>query len=72
MHTLKNMTTLLVKGRTKKDVLMLKELAERLGLETAELSEQQKEDLGMARAIKQGRRSPVVSRTSVMRALERK
>ena len=66
------MTTLLVKGRTKKDVLMLKELAERLGLETTELSEQQKEDLGMAAAIKQGRRSPVVSRASVIRALERK
>lgn len=48
---------------------MLKELAERLGLEITELTEQEKEDLGLARAIKQGRRTPVVSKASVLRAL---
>lgn len=65
------MTTLLVRGRAKQDVKMLKELAERLGLEITELTGQEKEDFGLAHAIKQGRRTPVVSKASVLRALKR-
>jgi len=66
------MTTLLIRGRAKQDVRMLRELAERLGLEITELTTQAKEDIGLARAIKEGRRTPVVGRASVMRAVERK
>lgn len=65
------MTTLLVRGRAKQDVKMLKDLAERLGLEITELTAQEKEDLGLARAIKQGRRTPIVSKASILRALKR-
>lgn len=65
------MSALLVRGGAKQDVKMLKELAERLGVEITELTEREKEDLGLAHAIKQGRRTPVVSKASVVGALKR-
>jgi len=66
------MSTLLIEGKTKADMKMLRELAERLGMRITELSKEQKEDLGLVRAIKEGRKSPLVSRASVMRVLDRK
>jgi hypothetical protein len=66
------MTTLLIEGKTKADVKMLRELAERLGFRITELTKQHKEDLGLVSAIKEGRQSPLVSRASVMRVLDRK
>lgn len=65
------MKTLLVTGRPEQDVEMLKEFGERMGLHVRELTEQQKEDIGLANAIKQGRRTPTVSKASVLRALRR-
>ena len=65
------MTTLLIQGRAKEDVKMLRELAERLGLHITDLSAKDKEEIGMLRAIQEGRKTPLVSRNAVMRALRR-
>ncbi len=65
------MTTLLIRGRAKQDMKILRELAERLGLEITYLSAKDKEEIGMLKAIQEGRGTPLVSRKTVMRALRK-
>lgn len=50
---------------------ILRELAERLGLEITYLSAKDKEEIGMLKAIQEGRGTPLVSRKTVMRALRK-
>ena len=49
------METLLLQSNSKKDMALLQSLAEKIGLKTHKLSEEDMEDIGLAYAMKKGR-----------------
>lgn len=55
--------------KSKKDIKLFSELAERLGLKAGNLSIQEKEDIGLSIAIEEGIKSGFVSEEKVMKAL---
>lgn len=55
--------------KAKGDIKLFSELAERLGLKTSQLSLEEKEDIGLALAIKEGRKSGYVSEETIMKTL---
>lgn len=55
--------------KAKGDIKLISELAARLGLKTSQLSLEEKEDIGLAIAIKEGRKSGYVSEVTVMKTL---
>lgn len=55
--------------KAKGDIKLISELAARLGLKTSQLSLEEKEDIGLAIAIKEGRKSGYVSEETVMKTL---
>jgi hypothetical protein len=57
--------------KSAEDLKLFTGLAKRLGLKTAKLSEEEKEDAGLAMAINKGRRSGYVSEDAVMETLRK-
>jgi hypothetical protein len=55
--------------KAKGDIKLISELAERLGLITTQLSLEEKEEIGLALAIEEGRKSGYVSEKTVMKTL---
>ncbi len=55
--------------KAKGDIKLISELAARLGLKTSQLSLEEKEDISLAIAIKEGRKSGYVSEVTVMKTL---
>lgn len=55
--------------KAKKDIKLIRELAERLGLKTSELSLEEKEDIGLALVIEEDRKSGYVSEETVVKTL---
>ncbi len=53
------------------DIKLFTELAKRLGLTTAKLSMEEKEDIGFALAIEKGRKSGYVSEETIMKTLHK-
>ena len=53
------------------DLKLFTELAKRLGLKTAKLTEQKKEDIGLGAAIEKGRKSGYASEDAVMSTLRK-
>lgn len=66
------MTTLVIRSRKKSAVKKFMDLALQLGVEITSLTDEEKEEVGMIRAIREGQRTPLVSRETVMRNLRRK
>ena len=55
--------------KAKADIKLISELAERLGLMTTQLTLEEKEEIGLALAIEEGRKSGYVSEKNVMKTL---
>ncbi|HXB12086.1 MAG TPA: hypothetical protein VNZ45_08890 [Bacteroidia bacterium] len=55
--------------KAKQDIRLFNELAARLGLKTTQLSLEEKEDIGLALAIEEGRKSGYIPEKSVMKTL---
>lgn len=55
--------------KAKGDIKLISELAARLGLKTTQLSLEEKEEIGLAIAITEGRKSGYVSEKTVMKTL---
>jgi hypothetical protein len=55
--------------KSPEDLKLFTGLAKRLGLKTAKLTPDEKEDIGLARAIDHGRKSGYVSEDAVMNIL---
>jgi hypothetical protein len=55
--------------KAKKDIKFIQELAERLGLQTTQLSIEEKEEIGLGLAIEAGRKSGYVSEKIVLKTL---
>jgi len=57
--------------RSAEDLKLFTGLAKRLGLKTAKLSDEEKEDVGLAIAIHKGRKSGYVPEDAVMKTLHK-
>ncbi len=57
--------------KSREDIKLFTELAKRLGLKTAKLSMQEKEDIGLGLAIEEGRKSGYVSEGTVLKTLRK-
>jgi hypothetical protein len=57
--------------KAKQDIKLFTELAQRLGLKAAQLSLEEKEDIGLALAIEEGRKSGFVPEEKIMRTLRK-
>ncbi len=57
--------------KSAEDLKLFTGLASRLGLKTAKLTLQEKEDIGLAKAIDKGRKSGYVSESSVLKTLRK-
>lgn len=63
------METLIISGEDKKSILLLNQLAEKLGLKSRKLSNEQSEDILLAELIDEGMDTEDVDRDLIMRAL---
>jgi hypothetical protein len=57
--------------KTAEDLKLISGLAKRLGLKTAKLTAEEREDIGMYEAIRRGRQSGYVSEDEVMSVLSK-
>jgi hypothetical protein len=55
--------------KSREDIKLFTELAKRLGLRTAKLSIEEREDIGLGLAIEKGRKTGRVSEETVMKTL---
>ncbi len=63
------MDALIIKSKSQSDLKLVKELVEKMGLESKSLSEEDIEDLGLTMLMKKSDRAKTVSRESVMKKL---
>jgi hypothetical protein len=64
------MTAIVISGNNKVDLKMIIELAKRLGANVKTLSEEEILDLGLLKAMEEGRNSEFISRDRIMKLLE--
>jgi hypothetical protein len=64
------MTAIVISGQNKVDLKIIIDLAKRLGANVKTLSEEEILDLGLLKAMEEGRNSEFVSRESIMKLLE--
>jgi hypothetical protein len=57
--------------KSKTDLKFFQQLAKRLGLKTTELTDDEKEDIALAKAIKEAKKGDFVSREEVIKALRK-
>jgi hypothetical protein len=65
------MTSLLISATKKTDIKLLTDLANRIGVKVKTLSEDDLLDIGLLKAMEEGRKSEYVSREQVMKKLKR-
>jgi len=65
------MESIIINIPSKKELKFLTELAEKLGFASRKLTEQEKEDIALTKAIHEARKGDFVSRESVMKALKK-
>jgi hypothetical protein len=65
------MTSLLISATKKTDIKLLTDLANRIGVKVKTLSEDDLLDIGLLKAMEEGRQSEYVSREQVMKKLKR-
>jgi hypothetical protein len=65
------METLVINLKSKKDKSLFYALADRLHLKTTLLSDEDKEDYGLLKAMLQGKKSTYVSKETVLKALRK-
>jgi len=63
------MNSLLITPENPADLKLLRELLRRFNVETREITEEEREDLGLSRLMQAAVNSPVVSRASIMKKL---
>jgi hypothetical protein len=66
------MQTALLTGSSKAEFSLLIELAKKLGIKTTLLSEDELEDMGLAKAMKEGRTGEFVNTESFLKRLKKK
>ena len=65
------METALLQGNSKADLKMLTDLAKKIGIKVKYLSEEEKEDIGMFQAIKEGRTGKHIDTESYLQKLKK-
>jgi hypothetical protein len=65
------MESIIIKPGNKKDLKILKQLAERLGLPFSIITEDEQEEIGLARAIDEGRKTKNVSKATIIKRLKK-
>ena len=65
------MESLVINIKSKKDAKFFAELAEKMGFKSHILSLEEKEDIGLARAIKEGATGNYVSKEIILKALRK-
>jgi hypothetical protein len=66
------MKTLVVTSDDDNELKVLKYLAEKMGMEAEMLSEEEKEDMGLLKAMMEGKQNDYVSEKEVLKALRKK
>lgn len=66
------METLVITSNSKRELALISEFAKKLGLNSKIMTEEQKEDIGLLKAMLEADRNEKVSRESVMEILEEK
>jgi len=66
------MKTLVVTSDNANELKVLKYLAEKMGMEAEMLSEEEKEDMGLLKAMMEGKQNDYVSEDEVLKALRKK
>jgi hypothetical protein len=64
------METLIIQSENSRDIKLLKEIVTKMGLKSAQLSEEQAEDIGLSLLMKDADRSKTISRQTVMEILD--
>ncbi|MEX0661121.1 MAG: hypothetical protein WEA58_01125 [Balneolaceae bacterium] len=64
------MDTLILKTRNRRETKLLQELAQKMGIESKSLSEEEMEDLWVLRKISEADESKTVSRDEIMNLLD--
>ncbi len=65
------MESIVIHASKRTDLKLFISLCKRLGLESRLLTDEEKEDIGLLRAMEEGRKSKFVSREEVIRKLRR-
>lgn len=65
------MQTVLINTKTKAESNLFVELAKKMGFETKVLTEEDKEDIGLLRAMMEARKTKLISRKTVMNNLKK-
>lgn len=65
------METLVINLKSKKDKTLFSELAKRLNLKTVVLSDEDKEDYGLLKAMLKGRTGQYVDKKTILKALRK-
>jgi len=65
------MQTVLINTKTKAENNLLKQFAEKMGFEIKVLTEEDKEDIGLLKAMMEARKTRLVSRKTVINNLKR-
>jgi hypothetical protein len=65
------MQSLLISANAKADLNILIELAKRLGLTSKILTEEELEEIGLLKAMEEGRKTKFVPRTEIMKTLQK-
>ena len=66
------MQSLVITPKTEKGTRMLKELAFELGYVVRALTNEEQEDLALVKEMQKGRKTKIVSREKIFKALDRK
>jgi len=64
------METLIIQSENSRDIKLLKEIVTKMGLKSAQLSEEQAEDIGLSLLMKEADRSKTISRKTLMEILD--
>jgi hypothetical protein len=64
------MTHIILEAKNDKEAKLLLEIAHRMNIKGTELTPEMKEDIGLANAIDEGRKTKKVSRATIMKKLK--
>ena len=64
------MEILIIQSENSRDIKLLKEIVTKMGLKSAQLTQEQAEDIGLSLLMKEADRSKTVSRETVMEILD--
>jgi len=64
------METLIIQSENSRDIKLLKEIVTKMGLKSAQLTQEQAEDIGLSLLMKEADRSKTISRKTLMEILD--